>query len=588
MSAYKAPIEDMEFLLFDVFEAHHQWQNYEQLSELLDEETAKAMLVEAGKIASERLATINRKGDEEGVKLSNGNVITPEGFKSAYAAFCNAGFAALTGNPAYGGLGMPKSLAVLIDEMMYAANSAFNLYPALSAGACLAIDAHGSETLKERYLPMLYSGQWSGTMCLTEPHAGSDLGLIRTKAEPIDKGNYRISGTKIFITGGDQDLTDNIVHLVLAKLPDAPAGSKGISLFLVPKFKVLENGALGEANGVSCGSVEHKMGIKASATCEINFVNAEGYLIGEINRGLQCMFTMMNCERLSIGIQGIGCGEASYQQAVSYAKERLQGRDPQSRGSAASPILVHPDVRRMLLNIKSLSEAGRAFAVYLGLQLDAAKYAVSEAEKRSADIRVALLTPVAKAFFTDMGLDCTIQGQQVFGGHGYIREWGQEQHVRDVRIAQIYEGTNGIQAMDLLQRKVVADQGAAMDEYLQEVSQFIQQLSAAYSSQNSLNTFGQELLRYIDHLAMATKELIQSHSENPLEIGAAACDYLHAVGYVSYGYMWLKMMHVAADDSTKIKTGTYYFRKILPRIESLLLAINAGSAQLMAFDESEF
>ena len=370
--SYRSPLQDMQFVLYDVFQAHEHWQQTPAFAAQLDRDTADAMLEEAAKIAADCIAPLNRSGDEEGAQWQDGVVTTPAGFVDAYRIWREAGFTALAGNPAYGGLGMPKALSVLVDEMLYAANSSFALYPALSVGACLALDAHGSETLKQTYLPRLYSGEWTGTMCLTEPHSGSDLGLIRTKAEPQADGSYAITGTKIFITGGEQDLVENIVHLVLAKLPDSPAGSRGISLFLVPKFNVNADGSLGERNGVSCGSIEHKMGIKASATCVMNFDGARGFLVGEINKGLACMFTMMNCERLSIGIQGLGCGDASYQNARDYARERLQGRDVQgaSSGTAADPIIVHPDVRRMLLNMKALTEAGRAFAVYLGLQLD--------------------------------------------------------------------------------------------------------------------------------------------------------------------------------------------------------------------------
>lgn len=582
MPVYQAPLQDMEFVLFDVFEAQKYWGQWSQLGGLLDEDTARAMLAEAGKLAAGTIAPLNRSGDEEGAKWEAGQVSTPQGFAEAYQAFCEAGFTALTGNPAYGGLGMPKSLAVLVDEMMYAANSAFNLYPALSAGACLALDAHGSEELKQRFLPNLYSGKWSGTMCLTEPHAGSDLGLIRTKAEPLDDGSFAISGTKIFITGGDHDMAENIVHLVLAKLPDAPAGSRGISLFLVPKFELQEDGSPGSANGVACGSLEHKMGIKGSATCVMNFDGARGFLVGEINRGLQCMFTMMNCERLSIGIQGLGCGDASFQNARDYARERIQGRDVSS-SSAADPIIVHPDVRRMLLNMKALTEAGRAFAVYLGLQLDQAKYAETDAEKALADARVALLTPVAKAFFTDMGLDCTVLGQQVFGGHGYIREWGQEQLVRDVRIAQIYEGTNGIQAMDLVQRKVFANGGEWMEAYLDEIRSY------AVSTQGSaLEDLGRTLVERVEQLRQLTQTLIQSGEQSALELGAAACDYLHVVGYVSYGYMWLRMLSRTVVGSVKYKTGLYYFNRILPRIDSLVTAIESGADDLMSLSAEEF
>ncbi|AUM11848.1 acyl-CoA dehydrogenase C-terminal domain-containing protein [Ketobacter alkanivorans] len=585
MASYQAPLQDMEFLLFDVFAAHRRWQEWPSLAEVLDEDTGRAMLAEAGKLAASSIAPLNRSGDEEGVSWDNGVVRAPTGFKEAYKAFCEAGLSALTGNPNYGGLGMPKSLAVLVDEMMYAANSAFNLYPALSAGACLALDAHGSSELKQRFLPKMYAGDWSGTMCLTEPHAGSDLGLIRSKAVPAEGGSFRISGTKIFITGGDHDLTDNIIHLVLAKLPDAPSGSRGISLFLVPKYRVVADGSVAGENGVSCGSVEHKMGIKGSATCVINFDSAEGYLVGELNRGLQCMFTMMNCERLSIGIQGLGCGDASYQNAVQYARERLQGRDVQGadKAKAADPIIVHPDVRRMLLNMKALNEAGRAFAVYLGLHLDQAKYGASAEEQARADAKVALLTPVAKAFFTDMGLDCTVLGQQVFGGHGYIREWGQEQLVRDVRIAQIYEGTNGIQAMDLLQRKVFANNGEWMEAYLDEIREFATTVQEA-----SLRELADDLRARSLQLQTLTETVLRSADESPLELGAAACDYLHVVGYVSYGYMWLKMMVSADDSSTKQKTGRYYFSRILPRIDSLIAAVESGSGAMMSLSEAEF
>jgi len=575
----------MEFLLFEVFEAHQHWQQWPDLAGVLDMDTARAMLAEAAKLAANTIAPLNRSGDEEGVRLEQGRVVTPAGFPEAFSAFSEAGLSALTGNPAYGGLGMPKSLAVLVDEMMYAANSGFNLYPALTAGACLALDAHGSEALKQRYLPNLYSGRWTGTMCLTEPHAGSDLGLIRTRAEPLSDGSYSVTGTKIFITGGDHDLADNIVHLVLAKLPDAPAGSRGISLFLVPKFAVAEDGSLQGENGVSCGALEHKMGIKSSATCVMNFDAARGYLVGDLNRGLQCMFTMMNCERLSIGIQGLGCGDASYQSAVRYALERLQGRSLAESGGNASadPIIVHPDVRRMLLNMKSLTEAGRAFAIYLGLQLDHAKDADNDETRALAQARVALLTPVAKAFFTDMGLDCTVLGQQVFGGHGYIREWGQEQLVRDVRIAQIYEGTNGIQAMDLMQRKVFANGGEWMEAYLDEIRQ-----CARSSGGSALEHYGAALLHRADQLQNLTDTLVASGEQSLLELGAAACDYLQVVGYVSYGYMWLKMMSKATATSSKHKTGAYYFSRILPRVDSLIAVLASGADDMMALAPDEF
>ena len=580
MAQFRPPVDDMQFVLFDVFKAHEVWQNNATLSSVLDRETATAMVSEAAKVAEECIAPINRSGDEQGVTWDNGVVATPEGFKAAYDTFAQAGLSALCGNPEYGGLGMPKAISVLVDEMLYGANSSFALYPALSSGACMAIDAHATPELKQRFLQNMYSGQWTGTMCLTEPHSGSDLGLIRTKAQPAADGTYRITGTKIFITGGDHDLAENIVHLVLAKLPDAPSGSRGISLFLVPKLWVNEQDALDGENGVTCGALEHKMGIKASATCVMNFDGARGYLVGELNRGLQCMFTMMNCERLSIGIQGIGCAEASYQYAVEYALDRLQGKAPGSE-NVADPIIVHPDVRRMLMTMRATTEAGRALAVYLGMQLDQAKYAHSPEEQAKADSRVALLTPVAKAFFTDMGLECTVLGQQVFGGHGYIREWGQEQLVRDVRIAQIYEGTNGIQAMDLVQRKVFANRGEWLEDFLAEIRTFAGTLSDA-----SLVEFAGQLQSRCDELWQLTETLLRSGEQNPHELGAAACDYLHCVGYVTYGYLWLRMMEVGSD--TKRKTGAYYFRRLLPKIDSLQAVIRAGAEDVMALSEAEF
>lgn len=595
MKNYRAPLQDLQFVLFDVLGADRQWAETPALSAQLDRPTASAMLEEAAKLAQEQIAPLNRSGDEEGARWDNGHVSTPAGFKGAYDQFCAGGWTALTGNPGYGGLGMPKSLAVLIDEILFAANSSFALYPALSAGACMAIDAHATPALKERFLPSMYAGTWAGSMCLTEPHSGSDLGLIRSRAEPLNDGTYAISGTKIFITGGEQDLTDNIIHLVLAKLPGAPEGSRGISLFLVPKIWVDDNGNLQGANGVSCGSIEHKMGIKGSATCVLNFDSARGFLIGQENRGLQCMFTMMNCERLSIGIQGIGCADMSYQNAALYAKDRLQGRDTLNANAAkannaspADPIVCHPDVRRMLLDMRSTTEAGRALAVYLGLQIDIAKHGQTPEKRANADALVALLIPVAKAFFTDLGLQSTVLGQQVFGGHGYIREWGQEQLVRDVRIAQIYEGTNGIQAMDLLQRKIFANRGESLGLFLEEMQQWMR-----CNTSPALAGFAEIQTRYIAALEALTQRVIEQAENAPATLGAGACDYLHVVGYVTYGYLWLRMMATAsarkdAFATTKLKTGAYYFHRIMPRIDSLIATIDAGASDVMAFSAEEF
>src|SRR5690606_2933944 len=468
MTDYTAPLRDMRFVLHELFQAAELWARLPALAGQVDRDTADAILEEAAKVTGQLIAPLSRDGDEQGARWQDGAVSTPEGFREAWATYVQGGWVGLSGNPQYGGMGMPKMLGIAFEEMLYGADSSFSLYSALTAGACLAIDAHADEQLRNTYLPPMYEGRWAGSMGLTEAHAGSDLGLIRTRAEPRGDGSYAISGSKIFITGGEQALTENIIHLVLARLPDAPAGPKGISLFLVPKALVDTDGGLGARNAVSCGSIEHKMGIKASATCVMNFDGATGWLVGEPNRGLAAMFTMMNYERLSIGIQGIGCAEASLQNAVAYAHQRGQGRAPNgpvSGDKAADPIIVHPDVRRMLLTMKAMTEGGRAFACFVGQQLDLARHAEDAEERRDAEALVALLTPVAKAFFTDSGLESCVLGQQVFGGHGYIREWGQEQLVRDVRIAQIYEGTNGIQALDLLGRKVVADGGAGLRRF---------------------------------------------------------------------------------------------------------------------------
>nr|WP_319528466.1 acyl-CoA dehydrogenase C-terminal domain-containing protein [Pseudomonas laurentiana] len=589
MPEFNAPLRDMRFVLHEVFQGPALWARLPALADAVDAETADAILEEAAKITGQLIAPLNRSGDEEGVGFEAGAVTTPEGFKEAWQTYRDGGWVGLAGNPAYGGMGMPKMLAVQFEEMLYAANCSFSLYSALSAGCCLAIDAHASEALKATYLPRIYSGEWAGTMCLTEPHAGTDLGIIRSKAEPQADGSYAISGTKIFITGGDQDLTENIVHLVLAKLPDAPAGPKGISLFLVPKRMVNADGSLGQTNAVSCGSVEHKMGIKASATCVMNFDGAIGYLVGEENRGLAAMFTMMNYERLSIGIQGIGCAEASYQNAAAYARDRLQSRaasGPQAKDKIADPIIVHPDVRRMLLTMRALTEGGRAFATYVGQQLDISKYGDDPAECDSAQRLVALLTPVAKAFFTDTGLESCVLGQQVFGGHGYIREWGQEQLVRDVRIAQIYEGTNGIQALDLLGRKVVADGGQSLAIFAREIRAFCETAAP----------FSEPLLQALAQLESISQWLCQQAVKDPNAVGAASVEYLHVFGYVAYAYMWSRMAATAHENraqdpdfyQAKLATAAFYFERLLPRVLSLNASIRAGSTSLYTLSAEQF
>ncbi|SFQ82446.1 hypothetical protein SAMN05216578_10538 [Halopseudomonas formosensis] len=594
MAEYQAPLRDIRFVLNEVFEADKLWQSLPGLEGAIDAETADAMLEEAGKITSQTIAPLNRNGDEQGAVWNDGQVTTPDGFREAYATYAAGGWVGLGGNPEFGGMGMPKTLGVQVEEMLYGANSSFALYIALTAGSTLALDAHGSEELKQKYLPNMYAGNWAGTMCLTEPHAGTDLGIIRTRAVPEADGSYSVTGTKIFITGGEHDLTENIIHLVLAKLPDAPAGPKGISLFLVPKFLVNEDGSLGERNAVSCGSIEHKMGIKGSATCVMNFDGARGYLIGELNKGLNAMFTMMNYERLSIGIQGIGCAEASYQSAVAYARERIQSRAPTGAvqpDKAADPIIVHPDVRRMLLTMKAMTEGSRAFSTYVGMQLDISKFAEDEAIRRKGEDLVALLTPVAKAFFTDVGFENCVHGQQVFGGHGYIREWGQEQLVRDVRIAQIYEGTNGIQALDLMGRKTVANGGAYFKVFADEIRGFI-----ADNDAGEMQEFVQPLAAALDNLQQLTDLVIERSRANPNEIGAASVEYLHAFGYTAYAYMWARMARVALDAAedadgfyqAKLGTARFFFKRLLPRIHSLSEAVRAGSEVLFELDATQF
>ncbi|MFT0211464.1 acyl-CoA dehydrogenase C-terminal domain-containing protein [Pseudomonas sp. F1_0610] len=591
MADYIAPLKDMNFLLHEVFDIAKLWQQLPALADVVDAQTASAILEEAGKVTAGTIAPLNRSGDEEGCRWTEQQVFTPKGFPQAFKTYAEGGWVGIGGDPQFGGMGMPKIISAQVEEMMNSASLSFGLYPMLTSGACLAIHAHASEELKNRYLPNMYSGQWAGSMCLTEPHAGTDLGLIRTKAEPQADGSYKITGTKIFITGGDHDLTENIIHLVLAKLPDAPAGSKGISLFLVPKKLVNSDGSLGEANKVSCGSLEHKMGIQASATCVMNFDNATGYIIDAPNKGLAAMFTMMNYERLGVGIQGLAVGERSYQSAIEYARERIQSRAPTgpvAKDKAADPIIVHPDVRRMLLTMKALNEGGRAFSSYVAMQLDIAKYSPDETARQQAEQMVALLTPVAKAFLTDMGLETTVHGQQIFGGHGFIREWGQEQLVRDCRITQIYEGTNGIQALDLVGRKIVANGGTFYQSFIERILSFIQ------AHQPHLAEFTQPLQAAVDNLTDLTQWLLAQAKQNPNEIGAASVEYLHVFGYTAYAYMWARMVKAAQgkeQDSfyqNKINTARFYFNRLLPRIYSLTLTIKAGSETLYLLAEEDF
>ncbi|MBM3109980.1 acyl-CoA dehydrogenase C-terminal domain-containing protein [Pseudomonas arcuscaelestis] len=592
MSDYQAPLRDMRFVLNEVFEVSKLWAELPALAEVVDEDTANAILEESGKVAAEMIAPLNRSGDEEGCSWHDGAVRTPAGFPEAYKTFAEGGWGGVGGDPRFGGMGMPKVISAQVEEMVNSANLSFGLYPMLTAGACLSILNHASEELKQQYLPNMYAGVWAGSMCLTEPHAGTDLGIIRTRAEPQADGSYKVSGTKIFITGGEHDLTENIIHLVLAKLPDAPAGPKGISLFLVPKVMVNADGSLGEKNALSCGSIEHKMGIKASATCVMNFDGATGWIVDAPNKGLAAMFTMMNYERLGVGIQGLSLGERSYQNAVEYARDRIQSRAPTgpvAKDKAADPIIVHPDVRRMLLTMKALNEGGRAFSSYVAMQLDTAKYSEDATTRKRAEDLVALLTPVAKAFLTDMALETTVHGQQIFGGHGFIREWGQEQLIRDCRITQIYEGTNGIQSLDLMGRKIVGSGGSFYRHLADEIKTFVADADA------SLAEFTQPLAVAVANLDELTAWVLDRAKGNPNEIGAASVEYLQVFGYTAYAYMWALMARAALGKvdqdefyASKLGTARFYFARLLPRIHSLSASVKAGSESLYLLGAAQF
>uniref|UniRef100_A0A486XI98 3-methylmercaptopropionyl-CoA dehydrogenase n=1 Tax=Rheinheimera sp. BAL341 TaxID=1708203 RepID=A0A486XI98_9GAMM len=579
MSQYQAPIDDICFNLFNVWQLDQYWQQQTQLKELIEADTAKAILQEAAKICEQQIAPMFREADQRGAQLQDGKVTLPKHYYTAYQSLAEGGWTGLSGDPEYGGMGMPKALSMMVDEMLCSADIALSLYPGLTAGACVALLQHADEPIKALYLPKMYSGEWSGTMCLTESHAGSDLGIMRTSAKPNTDGSFDISGSKIFITAGEHDLTSNIIHLVLAKLPDAPAGSRGISLFLVPKFLPDANGEPGECNAVTVGSIEHKMGINGSATCVLNFDEAKGFLIGEPHRGLACMFTMMNYERLSMGSQGLGAAERAYQNALSYAKERLQGRITEKDANKAESIIGHADVRRMLLNIKAINEAGRTFATWVASLLDKAKYDNCTLSAQRAN----LLTPITKAFMTDQGFEACVTAQQVFGGHGYIKEWGMEQLVRDVRIAQIYEGTNGIQAADFMLRKVAADQGAVLISLLQDIKNEI----------SAKPLFDAEMMSiYLDDLLSLTSKLLQQDFRAQ---SGNACDYLAAVSYVLYGYMWYKNLVALLDadvsddfKQSKQATANYYFNRILPKAKGLFALLSADTSSIDSLSSEHF
>ncbi len=578
MVSFAAPQRDIEFLLFDLFDMESVWADMPALQDV-NGDLAKAVVNEGGRIASEVLAPLNQIGDEEGCSIKDGEVSVPTGFDAGYKALAEGGWLGLAGNPEFGGQGMPKALSCVLEEMFYGSNSSLYLYGTLTVGAAMCIDTHGTEAQKRSYLPKLYSGEWTGAMALTEAHSGTDLGIMRSRAEPKSNGAYSITGTKIFITSGDHDMADNIVHLVLARLPDAPAGTKGISLFIVPKYLPTDDNTPGERNSFAPASIEHKMGIRGSATCVINYDGATGFLLGEENKGLAGMFTMMNYERLSIGIQGLGLSELAYQNAALYARDRLQGRSPTGAESPEAPadsLLVHPDVRRMLLTVRAYNEAGRAFALYVGQQLDSAKYAGDA----KAAARVELLTPIAKAYLSDRGFECAVLAQQVLGGHGYIGEWGLEQIVRDARIAQIYEGANGVQALDLVGRKMLRDGGKM-------ASSMIDEMRGTEVSKE----FASELQSAIASLETATTSVLARSGQDPALPGAVSTDYLELFGLTLYAWLWARMADSAPDDEwgeNKRHTARFFFARLLPKHLALGASIEAEASAVMALPASAF
>ncbi len=596
MASYKAPLRDMRFVLYEL----HQGETLTGLPgfEEMDRDLIDPVLEEAAKICEQVLAPLNRPGDEAGCRFDNGAVRTPKGFAEAYGLFRDGGWSGIACDPAFGGQGLPNSVNTLVEELICSANLSFGMYPGLSHGAYRALHAHGSEALKQRFLPKLVNGSWSGTMCLTEPQCGTDLGLVRSKAVPQPDGSYRLTGTKIFISAGEHDLTENIIHLVLARLPGAPTGIKGISLFVVPKFLPGEDGRPGQHNGVACGAIEHKMGIKASSTCVINFDAATGWLVGQPHRGMRAMFTMMNTARLAVGVQGLGLAEASYQGAVAYARERLQGRSlsgPKHPELPADPIIVHPDVRRMLLTMRASIEGCRALAGWVARGLDLQQRSPDPETRQEALDLVALMTPVVKALFTDLGFEMANMGMQVLGGHGYIREHGMEQYVRDARIAQIYEGTNGIQALDLVGRKLPAHAGRYLRRFFHPVAALIE----AKLEDPALGPFVQPLAKAFGRLQQATAQIARVGLADPEEAGAAASDYLRLLGLVALGFMWVRMVEVAqplagtAADSdgfyrAKLGTARFFMERLLPQTGALFSAIMAGGGAMMGFDEAAF